>query len=52
MLIKKPSDIKSSEITDQSNYMNRRRFLFEASASVASIAAGLSVPALLPSQQR
>ncbi len=49
MLIKKPSDIKPSEITDQSTFMNRRRFLFETSASVASIAASLSVPAILVS---
>ena len=47
MLIKKPSDIKPSEITDKSIYMSRRNFLLmAASASVASIAAGLSLPGL------
>ncbi len=40
MLIKKPGDIKSSEITDKSAYLNRRRFLFAASTSLASIASG------------
>lgn len=30
MLIKKPSDIKSSEITDYSDWLNRRRFLKQA----------------------
>src|SRR6266566_4668800 len=41
MLIKKPSDIKSSEITPQSLYMNRRKFLAGAAAAagVAALAA-------------
>src|SRR5438445_8720937 len=43
MLIKKPSDIKSSEITDQKTYLNRRNFIFAASASGAALA-GLTVP--------
>src|SRR5438128_2741727 len=44
MLIKKPSDIKSSEITDQKTYLNRRNFIVAASASGAAIAAGLGIP--------
>ena len=27
MLIKKPADIRSSEITDRKSYLNRREFL-------------------------
>jgi sulfoxide reductase catalytic subunit YedY len=44
MLIKRPSDIKSSEITDKKLYLNRRNFIIAASASGAAIAAGLNVP--------
>jgi len=44
MLIKKPSDIKSSEITDKKVYLNRRNFILAASASGAAVAAGLTVP--------
>jgi sulfoxide reductase catalytic subunit YedY len=40
MLIKKPSDIPSSEITSKSNYMNRRRFITGAAVSGAALAAG------------
>ncbi|MBS1810978.1 MAG: protein-methionine-sulfoxide reductase catalytic subunit MsrP [Acidobacteria bacterium] len=35
MLIKKPTDIKSSEITDEKLYRNRRQFMLTASAAVA-----------------
>ena len=47
MLIKKRSDIKSSEITDRSTYLNRRKFLIDAAGSLVGIAAGISVPRLL-----
>jgi len=40
MLIKPPSDIRSSEITDKSLYLNRREFM-----AVAGIAAGAGVAA-------
>lgn len=42
MLIKKRGDIKSSEITDKEIYMNRRKFLIGASASMASVATEIS----------
>ncbi len=46
MLIKKPTDIKPSEITDRSVYMNRRRFMQSTSglllASMASMATAKS----------
>src|SRR3954451_8414571 len=41
MLIKKPNDIPSSEITPRSNYLNRRRFMTGALMSGAAVAGGL-----------
>ena len=40
MLIKKPSDIISSEITDKGVYLSRRKFLAAGSAALASLAVG------------
>jgi len=40
MLIKKPSDIKSSEITDKQLYLNRRKFILAASAAGVTAAGG------------
>ena len=40
MLIKKPSDIPSSEITSKSQYMNRRQFISGAALAGAAVAAG------------
>src|SRR3970040_739698 len=42
MLIKKPNDIKSSEITPPELYMNRRQFIRAASATAISAGAMLS----------
>ena len=39
MLIKKPSDIKSSEITPEWMYQNRRQFILAASGAAASLMA-------------
>jgi sulfoxide reductase catalytic subunit YedY len=41
LLIKKPGDIPSSEITSKSSYLNRRKFLAGAAATGAAIAGGL-----------
>jgi sulfoxide reductase catalytic subunit YedY len=41
MLIKKPADIKSSEITPRELYMNRRQFI--SAAGTAALAAGVSL---------
>src|SRR3954468_8072199 len=41
MLIKKPADIRSSEITDKKVYLNRREFIRAATATTAVAAAGL-----------
>jgi len=52
MLIKKPSDIKPSEITSKELYLNRRQFIFAASATVLSAGAALSgLDASLSTQQ-
>jgi len=40
MLIKKPSDLRSLEITDKSLYMDRRKFIRSASVSLVGLAAG------------
>jgi sulfoxide reductase catalytic subunit YedY len=37
MLIKRPSDIKSSEITDQKLYVNRREFMLAAGAAAGGL---------------
>ncbi len=44
MLIRKPSDIPSSEITSQSSYLNRRQFIAAAAGAVALGAEELVAP--------
>jgi sulfoxide reductase catalytic subunit YedY len=46
MLIKKPADIPSSEITDKKLYMNRRNFMMAAGAGAVSLAAGFGLKQL------
>ena len=41
MLIKKPTDIPSSEITSKSLYLNRRKFIGSAAAFGAALATGV-----------
>jgi len=41
MLIKRPADIQSSEITDQKTYLNRRQFIQAASGTAAAAALGV-----------
>jgi sulfoxide reductase catalytic subunit YedY len=45
MLIRRPEDIKSSEITDEKLYGNRRQFLRAAGIATIASAAGVIVPA-------
>ncbi|MFA6903896.1 MAG: protein-methionine-sulfoxide reductase catalytic subunit MsrP [Gallionellaceae bacterium] len=47
MLIKKPADIKSSEITDKQLYLSRRDFLGASGLSLGALAAGIAAPGLL-----
>jgi methionine sulfoxide reductase catalytic subunit len=52
MLIKRPSDIPSSEITDKNVYLNRREFIRAASGTALATAAGaLATEQLLAAQQ-
>ncbi len=44
MLIKRPDDIKSSEITPEATYMNRRKFIGRSAAFGAVAAAGAAAP--------
>jgi len=51
MLIKRPNDIPSSEITDKSTYVNRRTFIRAATGTAAIAAAGaLGAEAILNAQ--
>ena len=49
MLIKKPSDVQSSEITDRSVYLNRRLFMRGAILAGSAAATGLIYRKLNPS---
>ena len=52
MLIKKPSDIRPSEITSESNYLNRRQFMRAGSIAGASLLAGPALSAVVPAGDR
>ncbi|HSK29352.1 MAG TPA: mononuclear molybdenum enzyme YedY, partial [Candidatus Limnocylindria bacterium] len=49
MLIKKPEDIKASEITPKELYVNRRQFIVSASATALSAGAAVAGIGLVPS---
>ncbi len=52
MLIKKPSDIRPSEITSRDNYLNRRQFM-QAGAIAGGLALGGSaIAAVVPEERR
>jgi sulfoxide reductase catalytic subunit YedY len=52
MLIKKPDDIRPSEITSKDNYLNRRAFIRAGSIAGALSLAGPSLGAMVPDEQR
>ena len=52
MLIKKPDDIKSSEITSESVYLNRRNFIRAATLAGTAGASGLLYRRLNPASQK
>ena len=52
MLIKKPVDIRPSEITSKDVYLNRRAFLGAAAAAGSALAAGQAFPAVIPNKRR
>jgi sulfoxide reductase catalytic subunit YedY len=52
MLIKKPADIRPSEITSKENYLNRRAFIRAGSIAGAAALAGPAFGALVPDRPR
>ncbi len=52
MLIKKPADIRPSEITSERNYLNRRDFIRAGSIAGASVLAGTAFAADVPEGER
>ncbi len=50
MLIKKPADIRPSEITSESNYLNRRTFMAAGAIAGATSLAGPALAAALPNR--
>jgi len=52
MLIKKTSDIRPSEITSKTNYLNRRTFIRAGSIAGATILAGPAAAAVVPDESR
>jgi len=52
MLIRKPADIRPSEITSEQNYLNRRDFIRAGSIAGASVLAGTAFGAVVPEGKR
>ena len=52
MLIKKPADIRPSEITSEKNYLNRRDFMRAGAIAGGSILAPAAVAAVVPEARR
>jgi sulfoxide reductase catalytic subunit YedY len=52
VLIKKPVDIRPSEITHKESYFNRRKFMQAAALTGSSIVAGDALPAIIPNGKR
>ena len=50
MLIKKPADIKSSEITPESVFRNRREFMFDGAKAIVGAGLASTLPALAIAQ--
>lgn len=52
MLIKKPADIRPSEITSETNYLNRREFIRAGAIAGSSLLAPASLAAVIPEGRR
>jgi sulfoxide reductase catalytic subunit YedY len=52
VLIKKPADIRPSEITSEDNYLDRRKFMQAAAFAGGSLIAGEALPAIIPGEKR
>jgi sulfoxide reductase catalytic subunit YedY len=52
MLIRKPSDIRPSEITSRDHYLNRREFLRASAIAGSGLVTGTSLAAVVPGDER
>ncbi|MEJ2275890.1 MAG: protein-methionine-sulfoxide reductase catalytic subunit MsrP [Woeseiaceae bacterium] len=52
MLIRKPADIRPSEITSQTNYLNRRQFMKAGAIAGGSLLAPAAFGAVVPDERR
>ncbi len=52
MLIRKPADIRPSEITSETNYLNRREFIRAGAIAGGSLLAPAALAAVIPEQRR
>ena len=52
MLIRKPADIRPSEITSETNYLNRREFIRAGAIAGTSLLAPASLAAVIPEERR
>ena len=52
MLIRKPADIRSSDITSRDNYLNRRDFIKAGAIAGGTLAAPAALGAIVPSERR
>ena len=48
MLIRKPPEFRASEITSETNYLNRRRFMRDGAVAAGALLAGSAYGAILP----
>ncbi len=52
MLIRRPADIRPSEITSETNYLNRREFIRAGAIAGGSLLAPAALAAVIPEQRR
>ncbi len=52
MLIKKPADIRPSEITSPQNYLDRRKFMAAVALAGGSLFTSKAMPAIIPNERR
>lgn len=52
MLIRKPADIRPSEITSRENYLSRRKFLQSTALAGSSLIAGTAAGSIVPEERR
>ena len=52
MLIRRPADIRPSEITSKDTYLSRRKFMQSAASAGGTMLAGTAAGAIIPEEQR